>query len=334
MRREETVDILRALCLATVAFIAVGSEAVAAEPASFHTAIAWQLALERSGFSPGIIDGQIGRKTELATREFQRARGLPVSGRLDARTAAALAVDPDRAVTVYTVQPADLAQVGPAPDNWLEKSKLARLGYESMAAALAEKFHCTRGLLARLNPGCDLGKLAAGDVIRVPAVTPGAAAPVGQRLVIDLAEKTVRVVGASGEVLAMFHCSIAKKRENLPTGEAAVTVMTREPTYTFDPKMWPEVKGVDRRLLIPPGPRNPVGLCWIGMNRPGYGIHGSPAPEMIGKTGSHGCFRLTNWDALRLSQMIRIGAPVRFVGGSETAEAGRDTRRVALAERR
>ena len=116
----------------------------------------------------------------------------------------------------------------------------------------------------------------------------------------------------TGRLVAVtFHC------ENLPRGgvfnegEQAVPL---NPDYTFDPRMWPEVKNVDRKLTIPPGPRNPVGLCWIGLAVPGVGIHGSPAPEMIGKTGSHGCFRLTNWDALRLSTMVRIGTPVRFVG--------------------
>jgi lipoprotein-anchoring transpeptidase ErfK/SrfK len=115
------------------------------------------------------------------------------------------------------------------------------------------------------------------------------------------------------KAVALFHCSIAKSKDKLPSGESKVAVVSKNPDYTFDPKMWPEVKNVDRKLTIPPGPRNPVGLCWIGLGVPGVGIHGSPAPEMIGKTGSHGCFRLTNWDALRLSSMVRIGTSVRFI---------------------
>jgi hypothetical protein len=131
---------------------------------------------------------------------------------------------------------------------------------------------------------------------------------------IDLSEKIVRVLDRERKLIGLFHCSIAKDREKLPSGSASVVVITENPKYTFDPKMWPEVKGVDRKLLIPPGPRNPVGRCWIGLSLPGYGIHGSPNPEMIGKTGSHGCFRLTNWDALRLAGMIRVGTRVRFCG--------------------
>jgi lipoprotein-anchoring transpeptidase ErfK/SrfK len=104
------------------------------------------------------------------------------------------------------------------------------------------------------------------------------------------------------------------RRVNVPGLPSAhsVTGITENPAYRFDPSMWPEVKGGKSALIIPPGPRNPVGLCWIALSLSGYGIHGSPAPEMIGKTGSHGCFRLTNWDAVRLGRMIKPGTPVTF----------------------
>lgn len=101
--------------------------------------------------------------------------------------------------------------------------------------------------------------------------------------------------------------------EKRPSGETKVVVVHRNPDYTFDPQYWPEVHNVTHKLLISPGPRNPVGLAWIGLDLPGYGIHGTPHPEMIGKTGSHGCFRMSNWDAIRLSKMIRPGAIVTFV---------------------
>jgi lipoprotein-anchoring transpeptidase ErfK/SrfK len=299
--------------LIALAAVLASAGASAQGPSDLRANLAWQIALDRAGFSPGIIDGCAGRKTELATRELQRTLGLRPTGRLDPATAAALAVEPDKAVTTYTVQPADLAGIGPVPDDWYGKSRLTRLGYESVSAAVAERFQCTRGLLARLNPGCDLNRLASGDVLQVPAVS-AAAGPSCSSLEINFAEKSIRGLDASGATVALFHCSIAKHRQKLPSGEASVAVISEDPTYTFDPKMWPEAKGVDRKLLIPPGPRNPVGRCWIGLDLPGYGIHGSPAPEMIGKTGSHGCFRLTNWDALRLARMIRVGTKVRFTG--------------------
>jgi lipoprotein-anchoring transpeptidase ErfK/SrfK len=288
--------------------------------ASLRTKLAWQIALDRVGFSPGVIDGGIGHKTELATREFQRVRGLPITGKLDAATASALAVDPGGAMTSYTVQADDLAQLGPAPKGWLEKSRLPQLGYENLAAAVAERFHCSTGLLARLNPGRNLSRLQVGDSVVVPAVDENSARLRGDHLEIDLSEKVVRVLNRERQLVALLHCSIAKHRDKLPSGDASVVVITENPTYTFDPKMWPEVKGVDRKLLIPAGPRNPVGRCWIGLSLPGYGIHGSPNPELIGKTGSHGCFRLSNWDALRLARMIRVGTKVHFVGREAVAD--------------
>lgn len=303
--------------LPCLAFVFAGPIAIArgeTANASLRANIAWQIALERVGFSPGIIDGAIGKKTELATREFQRVRRLPVTGTLNDATRAALAVDPANAVTSYTVTAGDLGQVGPVPTDWIEKSKLTKLKYESLDAALAEKFHCSRGLLARLNSRRTIGQLRPGDVIQVPGIGTFSGAASGAQIEINLAEKIIRVLDARQRLVALFHCSIAKSKDKLPGGQSKVIVVSKNPEYTFDPKMWPEVKNVDRKLTIPPGPRNPVGLCWIGLSLPGVGIHGSPAPEMIGKTGSHGCFRLTNWDALRLSAMVRIGTPVKFVG--------------------
>lgn len=312
-------SVIKSWLPAVLCAVIPGAAALAQVPSSLHEKIAWQIALERVGFSPGIIDGAIGRKTELATREFQRVRGLPTSGKLDPATRTALAVNPLDAVARYTVTADDLAQVGHLPTEWIEKSRLPRLPYESIDAALAEKFRCSRGLLTRLNPGRKLSNLRAGDEIVVPNVESAPAIPRGERIEINLAEKVVRVLDAQQRMVALFHCSIARSQEKLPSGEAKIIVVSRNPDYTFDPKMWPEVKNVDRKLTIPPGPRNPVGLCWIGLNIPGVGIHGSPAPEMIGKTGSHGCFRLTNWDALRLAAMIRVGTPVRFVGHPSVA---------------
>jgi len=278
----------------------------------WRTQLAWQIALDRVGFSGGIIDGKIGPKTRLATREFQRAQGLPATGRLDAPTSEALGADPQKAVGIYTVQAADLAALGPVPKTWPEKSKLARLAYPSLDELLAEKFHCSRALLSRLNPGKEIAQLKAGETIQAPAVAESPPIARAEALDVSLGEKAIRARGKAGEVVGLFHCSIAADKDRLPSGTATVVVISENPAYTFDPRMWPEVKDVAQKLTIPPGPRNPVGLCWIGLSLPGYGMHGTPMPEMIGKTGSHGCFRLTNWDALRLAKMIRVGTPVSF----------------------
>lgn len=281
---------------------------------NLRSSIAWQIALDRLGFSPGIIDGRIGSKTRLAARELQRVLGLPVTGDLDAATATALKIDPDQAITTYVIQPEDLHRIGPVPKTWTEKSRLPRLDYESLEAAIAEKFHCSRTLLRQLNPRANMAQTKTGDRVFVPAVLSVNDGARGEQVSIDLTEKVIRVLSRDRRIVGLFHCSIAAEHEKRPQRNAAVQVITDNPSYTFDPAMWPEVKDVDRKLLIPPGPRNPVGVCWIGLTLPGYGIHGTPNPELIGKTGSHGCFRLTNWDATRLARMVRVGTPVHFTG--------------------
>lgn len=313
-------------------------DARAAGPAKSSSAwslefVAAQIALEGAAFSPGVIDGCLGPKTRMALRGFQASRGLAVTGELDAATRAALGVDLSTATRHYRITSADVAAVGPWPKSWVEKSRVKRLGYKSLAALVAERGHCTQALLRRLNPGHRLDALSAGDELVIPNVSPSSAAPTATRLLVNLSEKTIRPVDASGRVLGLFHCSIAKHKAKRPSGRCRVKVVTRDPVYIFDPKMWPEVRGVNRKLVIPPGPRNPVGLCWIGLSLPGYGIHGTPEPELIGKTGSHGCFRLTNWDALRLAEMVRPGVTVEFTTGATTVPPPRATADRAVGRR-
>ncbi len=288
------------------------------------TLIARQAALDRAGFSPGLIDGRGGPKTELAVREFQAAHGLPVTGHFDSATNAALDLagrletDAAGAVRAYTVTAADLRQVGAVPHDWNAKARLKHLPYESLPALLAERGHCTRALLARLNPKRDLAHLRPGDEVLLPNVGPKNLVHAA-RLQVDLHRKLVRARDTHGRTIALFHCSIAKSRLKLPHGSAHVTAVAFDPVYHFDPAMWPEVHSVKHALTIPPGPRNPVGLCWIDLSLPGYGIHGTPNPELIGKTGSHGCIRLANWDAVRLGHIVRAGTPVEFISPAVAA---------------
>jgi lipoprotein-anchoring transpeptidase ErfK/SrfK len=281
-------------------------------PAAVRTMVARQAALDRAGFSPGVLDGRAGRKTVLALKAFQAARGLPVTGTFDHATLAALGVANVPSTVTRTITAGDLRAVGPVPRDWNAKAKLNRLRYESLAALLAERGHCTRALLARLNPDRNLAHLRPGDRVVLPNVWPHKLPPAAS-LTVDLDAKTICAKNRAGRTIALFHCSIAKFAEKRPRGTAHVTGVAFDPAYTFNPKMWPEVHGVTHTLRIPPGPRNPVGVCWIDLSLPGYGIHGTPTPELIGKTGSHGCIRLANWDARRLGHMVRPGTPVQFV---------------------
>lgn len=326
--RKPLLALAALVAVAPLSQVCAAGVDAASLPRDLRISLAWQIALERAGFSPGLVDGKPGAKTTLATTEFQRSRGLPVTGKLDTTTAAALLNPPVSLLTTRTLTEADAKLVTPNPTDWNRKAKMPFLGYPSLAEVVCERHHTTRAFLAQLNPDLDLTRLKPGDVLTVPAVVEPEGLPRAARLEINLLEKAIRVFDRSDRLVALFHCSIAADVSKRPTGTGRVVVVTPNPAYTFDPKMWPEVNNVKRKLLIPPGPRNPVGLCWVGLNLPGYGIHGTPNPEMIGKTGSHGCFRLTNWDAVRLGRLTAPGTPVAFLS-STVAET--PTRRPAAA---
>lgn len=276
-----------------------------------------QTALARTGFSPGLIDGRPGRKTRIALEHFQRAKSLRITGTPDDATLAALALPIDQSWTrSYRVTQSDLDLItGPIPQDWHERADLSLSGYADLHELLAERGWCSVDLVSFVNPGADLAGLGVGDEVLLPDVPtlPGgraAAPPRAERLEIDLTEKLVLGFDAAGAEVLLLHCSIAASVAKRPAGELRVKVLVTDPDYTFDPKDWPEVENVDTKLRIAPGPRCPVGSAWIGLDKPGYGIHGTVRPQDIGKTGSHGCFRLTNWDALRLVKSLKIGAPV------------------------
>lgn len=277
--------------------------------------IALQAALDRAGFSPGIIDGKLGRKSQIALRAYQAWSGLRETGELDEKTRTALNLANIPATVRYNVTASDLEDVGgPIPEDWNKRAALTRSRYESNLAMLAERGHASKATIERLNSSVNFERLKAGDSVVVPNVWPPRLDIDVASIEVDLEEKVIRIRDAGGKVNMLLHCSIAAFAEKRPKGDAEVKVVVPNPEYTFRPEMWPEVKNVDRVLQIMPGPRNPVGLCWIGLDLPGYGIHGTPWPELIGKTGSHGCIRLANWDAVRLGQKTKVGTRVSFVG--------------------
>jgi lipoprotein-anchoring transpeptidase ErfK/SrfK len=271
---------------------------------------AYQVALERMHFSCGFIDGDQGMRTQRMLRAFQQSRGLPVTGVLDTATRAAIG-EPGEPFLNYTVTPADIDAIMPKPATWRDKAKAARLGYNNIWESLAEKFHCTRGYLRQLNP--DVKEPVAGSDIIGPKVYPAAPYPHAASLRVNLGETSIEALDASGRVIAFFPCSIAKDKNKRPNGRLVVKSVVPDPDYTFDPELFKDSAAeehITHKMTLPPGPRNPVGTAWIGLSLPGYGIHGTPEPENISRTQSHGCFRLANWNANKVLRMVRVGTPV------------------------
>jgi len=284
---------------------------------AFREGLALQIRLEAVGFSPGLIDGIVGPKTAAAVKAFQNARGLSASGKLDAPTRAALGLKGFKPTREFAFTQAHVDQVGTFPTEWRAKSEAKRLPFKSTAEVVAFEGHCKRNLLERLNPGVDLDRIKAGTTIVIPNVSDEVPKVSIKTLRVNFAKKQIELLDRDGKLAALFHCSIAKAASDRPSGDCQIKTIIKDPEYLFRPESWPEVSGIDENLVIPPGPRNPVGMYWIGLSVPGYGIHGTPEPEMIGKTGSHGCFRLTNWDVTRLSKLVWRGMPVEFVDDGE-----------------
>jgi lipoprotein-anchoring transpeptidase ErfK/SrfK len=272
-----------------------------------------QVELHRRGFSCGSIDGVAGPQTAAALRAFQRAAELNETGFLDPATRGALVLSAP-ALTEHVLSTDDVGRLHPLPATWLGKSEQSQLDYSSVLELVAERHRASPRLLQRLNPGIDWEELLPGAVLTVPAVERATITGHPAEIVIRLTERELEVLDETGRVMAHFPVSIARMVEKRPLGELRVVVLIPDPNYTFDPAVFPESaegKELGRKLILPPGPNNPVGLAWIGLDRPGYGIHGTPDPEKVGRTESHGCFRLANWDALTLLRLAFSGMLVR-----------------------
>jgi lipoprotein-anchoring transpeptidase ErfK/SrfK len=271
-----------------------------------------QVALARRGISPGSIDGDIGSQTREALSVFQQMEKLPETGRLDTNTRPQLTLDAP-VLTNYVVTTNDLARLQPLGKTWLAKSQQSALDYETELELVAEKAHSHPLLIEKLNPAVNWTNIAAGTILQVPEVNYPEPADKAAFVVIHLSGKFLEAFGEDTNLLAHFPCSIAAKVEKRPVGELHVVVIAPDPNYTVDPELFPEsdeLRAIGSKMILPPGPNNPVGVAWIGLDKTGYGIHGTPAPEQIGRTESHGCFRLANWDAEYLLKLAWVGMPV------------------------
>ena len=279
---------------------------------AFLAILALQICLDRRGFSPNAMDGQAGAKTSAALAAYCKANGLPPPepGKEEFAFLKYFTSESNLFKTV-TVTAEDTASLVKIPSDPARKAALAHMGYETLNEMFAERGHVTQNTLRRLNPHIVWTNATVGTKIKIPDITPVVATSNKAALVkVSLSKFTVTALDAAGKPIATFPCSIAKnKAKRPPPGEIKITTQIENPNYTYTPDNTPKGKRITRRIF-PPGPNNPVGTVWLGLSIPGYGIHGSPLPERIGRAESHGCFRLANWNAEKLYELVKPGTRV------------------------
>ncbi len=269
-----------------------------------------QVLLDRAGASPGVIDGFDGDNVRKAVAAFELMHGLPPDGVLDADLFATMEAG-QPVIGQYQLTQQDLDAIGPPiPRDYAEMAKLKFLGYASIEEELAERFHMDIDLLKALNPSAGY---AAGDRVFVAAYGPDRTGEVA-RIEADKSLRQVRAYDADNHLLVAYPATIGSEDNPSPSGTHLVEGVAPMPTYTYNPKINFQQGDNTEVLTIPPGPNGPVGSMWIDLSEPTFGIHGTPEPSLIDKTGSHGCVRLTNWDANELARMVKPGVPVDFIG--------------------
>ena len=293
-----------------------------------------QVILDALGFSPGVLDGKGGQSLEAALKGFQSARGIPTTGKADAATMRALFPYRSKRPTVTLTLDASLLNgpfTNPIPKEPGDQAKLPRLGYRTVMESLAERFHTTPATLIALNSPDT--RLAPGVRVVFPNALPhsrayaakdadwvqtlnslnvDAAQPTGSKVVVDKSEGVLKVYDADDQLVAQFPATMGSSHDPLPIGKWTIKGISYNPKFHYNPDLFWDADSSDKKVQLPPGPNGPVGVAWIDLSKPHYGIHGTTEPTTIGRAESHGCIRLSNWDVARLSLMVKSGVPAIF----------------------
>lgn len=312
-------------------FVAPGTPGSPINGETFHA----QVLLDVAGFPAGVIDGKKGMSLSQAIKGFQSAKGLDVNGKLEGATRNALLAQNRASTVMVKLSPDQVAGpfVNPIPSDTAEKAKLPGLYYRNMLEKVAEEFHTTPATVIALN-GPD-AMIGAGQTLRLPNVAPtmrnygnsakgdvsslmnllnvSAGDIAGTSIVVDKSEGVLKVMGEGDRIVAQFPVTMGSTHDPLPIGNWKVTTYAFLPPFHYQPDLfWDAKDKSEDDKMLKPGPNGPVGVAWLDLTKEHYGIHGTPSPETIGRAESHGCIRMTNWDVLRLSQMLKPGFKAVF----------------------
>jgi lipoprotein-anchoring transpeptidase ErfK/SrfK len=313
----------------TPAFVPPGTPGSPINGEIFHA----QVLLDVAGFSPGVIDGRQGSSFRTALRGFQQSRELEVNGRLDPPTRQALLQAGRPSTRMIKLGRDDVVStyVYPIPKEYEDQAKLKFLGYRNMLEKLAERYHTTPATVVALN-GRD-ALIGPGQTLRLPNVLPAsrdyqdtigmqgrllnllnvdARQPRGETIVVDKSDSALKVYDGEDRLIAQFPVTSGSTRDPLPIGNWKVTTYAFLPPFHYQPDLFWDVEDSEDDQVLPPGPNGPVGVAWLDLTKEHYGIHGTPEPQTIGKTQSHGCIRMTNWDVIRISHMLKPGFTAVF----------------------
>lgn len=289
-----------------------------------------QVLLDQVHFSVGVIDGRWGKNSAITTWWYQRSRGLNATGEMDEETFRALATEASNAPTfiTHTLTAEDVkGPFTPIPEDMYEKAKLDCLCYESLAEKLAEKFHTTIELLELVNPEKKLDDLRDGDRLVAPNVRPWMTTdqPDITRVVVSIAGNSFSAYNAAGEMVFHAPTTLGSQYDPSPRETLEVRKVVFNPHFHYQPKLFAEVPDDEPEANLHPGPNSPVGVVWAALSKRHFGIHGTSDPDSIGYASSHGCVRLTNWDANEIGHRLKPGVPVQFLdtrreSGSASAE--------------